>query len=307
MRHVRIGLCLSLTLALAAPGLARADEEAALIAEGISLRKRARDTEALAAFARAFALAKSPCARMHMALAEEALGRWVDAAAHLEEALAARQTPCVQRNLAMLEGRRPILAEHLGALEVQGGVAGAEVRLNDRVLGTLPMPRPAVVATGTGVLEVRAPGRPPVRRDVTIEARRLRREWIELAAGAPPLGAERATAPRGWMRKGAWVTGGGAAAALALAGVAAIVRQRAMADWNDDGRCLAGGRTRLEGCKGALDEANAAGSLTNASLVAAGIFAAATAGLLALEPRERRVACGGGPGALGLACVVRWK
>ena len=299
--------CLALAVVLAAPAVVHAEDEATFIAEGIALRKQARDAEALAAFSRAYAVSRSPCARMHMALAEEALGRWVDAWVHLEEALSARQAACVQRNLAMLESRQPILADHLGALEVQGGVAGAEVRLNDRVLGTLPMPRPAVVATGSGVLEVRAPGRPPVRRDVTIEARRLRREWIELAAAVPTLGVPSPPATHGWMRKAAWVSGGGAAAAALLAGVAALAWQRAMGDWNDDGRCLAGGRTRLQNCQGALDEANTAGSVTNGSLVAAGILAAATAALLALEPRERRVACGGGPGALGLACTVRWK
>src|SRR5262245_7061850 len=64
-------------------------EVEALIKSGVSLREQGKDEAALREFQRAHELSRAPRALAQIALAEQALGRWIDAEAHLEEALTA--------------------------------------------------------------------------------------------------------------------------------------------------------------------------------------------------------------------------
>lgn len=66
----------------------RAQSAETLIDEGVQLREQGRDAGALERFQRAYAESRSARALAQVALAEQALGRWVDANAHLTEALA---------------------------------------------------------------------------------------------------------------------------------------------------------------------------------------------------------------------------
>jgi hypothetical protein len=226
---------------IAAAGPARAatdaQESERLISEGVALRQAAKDTEALAAFARAFELSHDPKARAQMALAEQALGQWVPAEAHLEEALAA-DSPWIAKHRTDLSGALVDIQSHLGTLEVLGGTSGAEVQVNGQVVGRMPLAKPLRVPAGTLALEVTAPGFIPVARNVTVSAGGLARETVALARdeawrapaaapsepaaaapAAPVVVASPAPPPaseRNWRRPAAWATAGGAAAALAL-------------------------------------------------------------------------------------------
>jgi tetratricopeptide (TPR) repeat protein len=99
LRPILRALIAALLLSSSTPGRADARADAtSLIRRGVELRKEHRNDEALAAFAQAFALAPSPAAQAQRALAEQALGRWLDAEKDLEAALASEDDRWIEKN-----------------------------------------------------------------------------------------------------------------------------------------------------------------------------------------------------------------
>jgi len=165
-----------------APGVTEVGESDALILEGLKLREQGKDAEALAVFVRAQELAPTPRALAQRALAEQALGQWAQAEAHLREALAATDDPWITRHRQALDGALAVIGDHLGYLQVNGGVTGAELRLDGQLAGTLPLAAPLRVVVGRPLLEVALVGYYPVRREITIKAGSLSTEIVELVA-----------------------------------------------------------------------------------------------------------------------------
>jgi hypothetical protein len=162
-----------LSIAIARPALAEpvgvpADPDA-LLKEGIALRRAGRDREALEVFRRAYAVAPSPHALAQVALAEQAIGAWVDAEADLSRALAAADDSWIATHRELLEGGLGTIRAHLGWLDVAADVAGAELWVNDARAGTLPLARPVRIEAGSVAFEVRASGYAPVRRSTSVE------------------------------------------------------------------------------------------------------------------------------------------
>ena len=128
-----------------------------------------------------------------MALAEAALGRWIEADEHFGETLANGGDPWIERNRRGLEAVRAQVAEHIGYLELRGGVQGAEVLLDGRPAGTMPLGAPLRAVAGTASVTVRAPGYLPITRSTVITAGQLVRESFEMirepevAPAAPPV------------------------------------------------------------------------------------------------------------------------
>jgi tetratricopeptide (TPR) repeat protein len=316
---------------LAAPALASAqpaptatqspaDDPEALLQRGVDLRETGRDEEALALFEQAWQRSQSPRARAQVALAEQALGRWVDAEAHLSEALAAQRDPWIRRNRAALEGALRVIQQRLGSLEVRGGVPGARVELNGRPVGTLPLPELVRVVAGSVTLRVSAEGYYPVTREVVVAAGGTVRESVEMQREPPRTTATVAptvvtvtrlvpTPTRAQRSLGvAAVTLGGAT--LVGAAVATALSLRAASRWNDDARCLSTpGETRYARCGDHYDEAlttrtlGLAGFVSGAMLTALGV-ALLTTGRGTAPATARAFRCGAGPGVVGLACGV---
>ncbi|MBK8695071.1 MAG: hypothetical protein IPN17_23025 [Deltaproteobacteria bacterium] len=71
---------------------------------GVELRRAHRDEEALAHFTRAYGQTRSPVAQAQMGLAEQALGRWVEAEEHVRRSLEAATDPWILRNREALRG-----------------------------------------------------------------------------------------------------------------------------------------------------------------------------------------------------------
>ncbi len=163
------------------------DEEAAL-RRGFELREKGSDEAALAEFQRAYDLKKGARARAQMALAEQALGRWIDAEAHLAEALQRTGDPWIVRNRTLLDQALGEIRQHIGSLELSGGTPGAEVRVNGRVAGKMPLGRPLRVEAGSVSLEVRSAGFLPVIRTINVPANGLAREPITLVAAGGAAG-----------------------------------------------------------------------------------------------------------------------
>jgi hypothetical protein len=184
-RAATLGLALlACLLSATSPGLAADPAEDELNRQGVEARKREDDAAALEYFRKAYALHHSPRAAAQMGLAEIALGRWADAETHLQEALASPNDPWIQKNQQVLRSSLERVQDQFGTLQILGSPAGAQVVVEGRVVGELPMRKGARVRTGECRFEVRAAGHSNVVRTVTIEAGVPRRETVELSLSA---------------------------------------------------------------------------------------------------------------------------
>ncbi len=233
-----VALCGSL-VGFHARAQAQARDAEALIDAGLERRARREDEAALALFQEAHALSPTARSLAQVGLAEQALGRWIDAEAHLTPALDAAD-PWIERNRAALRGAVEAVRAHLASVEVSVNVPGASVRINGHDVGSHPLPRPVRVVAGTVALEVRAEGYLAIVRAAHVDAGGLARERFELVrlpapvtvqSPAPPAVAPRVLAPVAPARAisplrsplmlggGALlVVGGATAVALALTG-----------------------------------------------------------------------------------------
>lgn len=157
----------------------------AILRRGVELRQQGRDEAALQEFQRAYQLAQEPRVVAQVALAEQALGHWVDASVHIDAALSSSADQWIQRNRISLERARQEIERHVGRLQVTGGVIGAEVFVNGERTAVLPMAAVPVLA-GLGTLEVRLNGFQAVRRPLQITTGSTTQVRVALVASALP-------------------------------------------------------------------------------------------------------------------------
>jgi hypothetical protein len=187
-RRATMGLALLVSFAFTL-SIAHAEDPAeALTKQGIELRRGRRDAEALGAFRQAYRLAPAPRILAQIALAEQALGLWVDAERDLVQALQSAKDPWVARHEEALDSGLSAIRAHLASLEVTANVAGAELLVNGERAGSLPSSAPLRVVAGSLVIEVRALGYAPMRRQTSAEPGGSVREAVELVPLAPETG-----------------------------------------------------------------------------------------------------------------------
>ena len=321
----------------AGPARAADNQDEAVLRRGLELREKGNDEAALAEFQRAYELRQSGRARAQMALAEQALGRWIDAEAHLSEALQRNREPWISRNTALLEQAMGEIREHLGSMELSGGQPGAEVRVNGRVVGNLPLGGPVRVEAGSVAVEVRAAGYLPVVRTIVVPAQGLARQPIVMVAvsvttDAAP--AERALPPpivdkpddgdkprkRKHKSSGAKT---GAGIVVGIAGLGALgtgigfhlLRESRANQFNRDLCSSTNGTVSgKEGCQSQYDSIQMARNVAIAGYVAAPILLGISAYLLFsgdssdsddAATHTRRLACAPALGP-GLTCAARF-
>lgn len=324
-RSALLAFGVSFVLTRAANAQTSTDESA--YGQGAALRTQHRDAEALELFQRLHATTGQPRALAQMALAEGALGHWVDAETHLSAALAVSADPWVQRNRAALVSAQRTIAEHLGSLDVRSPTPGAELWLQGRRVAALPLAQAARVVAGTVAFEVRAAGHVTVQRVAAVAAGGLARETVELVpeaapARAPVVTASVATAPASpsvvappterarpgsTQRTLAWVSAGVAGVAVVGGAVALALRSSEVDEYNADSRCPGiESPTQPPPCLSRVNTASTLRALGITGFVAGGVFGVASVVLFVTAPSERRertgLACGLGPGDLGVAC-----
>ncbi len=291
----------------------------ALMDQGVRLRSEGRDEDALTAFRRAWDLAHTPEALAQIALAEQALGRWVEAARDLATARESAADPWIARHRDHLVEAGTEIARHVGRVEVRSRSPGARLHVNGVDQGALPLAAPLRMAIGTQSFEVTAPGHIALGRLVDVRPGDDLLEEFDLAPMpatptviAPPPGAPRTprAAPSGW------VTASFAAAGAMLVGgaVALAWREVAAADFNAEGQSLCmvdpGDAGRVYGgatCESLASDRGTANALMITGFVAAGAFAATGVALLVARPSARSLAglrCAPGPGSL--VCALRF-
>ncbi len=292
------------------------------VERGLAARTQGDDAAATQHFEAALALERTPRILAQLALAEQALGRWIDAEAHLVEAMAA-DDPWIVDHRAVLDGALATIREHLGRLIVTANVEGATVRVNGRDAGALPMAEPVSVEIGTAVVDVTAPGHVAVQRQEEIAAGQLSRVRVTLvpragAASPDPLTSDPVSpdpvspdpvAPDPDPTPAPAVDGGGPPAFLILGGVSAAltvaalvttfvalaVREDNVLVWNDGARCPPFPDGRLVACPDVYASWRSAEDWAIAGAVASGVFAALTATFFGLAATE-----GGGEPAAAL-------
>jgi hypothetical protein len=189
---MRWGACLSAVVILAVAAGAHAQpppDPDALDQHGIALRRQRRDAEALEEFRRSYALRPTPRTLAQIGFAEQALGRWVEAAEDLRVALQAPADPWIERNREILLAGLADVEQHLGRIDIETNVPGAELWVNGSRAATLPLAEPLRVEAGSIVIEVRADGYARARRMTSVEPGGSAREIIPLVplAQSPPL------------------------------------------------------------------------------------------------------------------------
>jgi len=167
--------------AWAEDGQAQAEK---LIRHGVELRRRHDDEAAVREFQKAYDLVRSPRAAAQLGLAEQALGRWEDAERHVDEALRTPTDAWVAKNRATLEESLGTIQAHLGRVEVIGDPAGAEVSVNGRSVGKLPLD-PVKVSAGQVDVEMHASGYVAAQRTLSIVGGQYQRVVIHLAKEGP--------------------------------------------------------------------------------------------------------------------------
>lgn len=326
-RRTAAALC-ALTLLSAVPAAAQETSSLeTLIQEGIRLRREGEDEKALEVFRQAERLQPTSVrVLLHLATAAQAAGHWVDADTYIQRVFEYRDDPYYRRYQSDIGMVEQIIASRVGRFQVVGSPAGAEVRLDGRVVGHVPMEAPHRLEAGNYQFEVVSPGYYALRRSQRIPGGVLTREVVELGKEVP-LGAATAPADEGADASGSWwhqpwvgwtLASAGAASAV-TAGVAFAVRERQASQWNDDSRCVvAGGGTREQQCGGDYGDARLAERIGITASVGAVLFGgAAVAHFLTAGDRSEDSAAGARsasagfratctPGWLGVACEGRF-
>jgi tetratricopeptide (TPR) repeat protein len=233
-----------------------ADGSEALIREGLALRRNGDDEGALAKFNAALGIRRSGRALAQIALAEQAIGHWVESESHLKEALNLRDEAWIAKNRPLLETSLKEISSHLGALELTANVAGAVIKVNGVFRGRLPLPEPMRVPSGTVTVELEAEGYFPLARSVVLSSGGRAREAFTMvsASQSPPVSlpsfvppsppfqtpmvsdsstsehASESQPTSSWQRPTAYVALLGSAALLVYGGVAHWQREKIVRD-----------------------------------------------------------------------------
>lgn len=310
--------------AVAAPDAKTGEEEAEessevieLIERGITLRRAGDDTRALEMFRQAERLApESTRVQVHLAATYQALGNWESADRYLSLAIRDPEDAYVKKHQAVLAAARRTIDGHIGTLQLSGGPPGAEIKLNGRVIGALPIEDTVRLEAGIYTLEARLPGHYPVTRSIALAGGTLVRESIALtpvAGGSEqPAAVSEPRADAVPSRRSNWLTW--TFAGLAVAGGVGTVaawatRERHVENWNDDGQCLRPGQTRGEVCAGEREDGDRAETWMWVAGAATGAFTVASVvsfWVNADEGQESTATVGCGVGFAQLSCSGRF-
>lgn len=111
----------------------------------------------------------------------------MEAEAALGRALEALDDPWVAEQRPLLTAQRALARSRVGRLVVEGGVAGAEVAVEGRARGTLPLDGPLRLPVGLARLSVRAVGYQTFARRVMVQPNGETRVLVTLAPAGRTL------------------------------------------------------------------------------------------------------------------------
>jgi hypothetical protein len=333
---VLISVLAGLVVTTAVHAQTASEEAEALIRQANELRREKRDAAAFPLLQKAHAIASTPRTAAQLGMVEINLGYWLNAERHLSEALAAPRDPWIYQHRDKLAASLATAKAAIGEIGVSGEPAGAEVWVNGRLEGRLPLEKRIRAGEGPVQVELRAAGHATDRRNLTVTGGQSVDVVFRLVSASSPEPAITPPAPAadssvaasapasggGWMRPAAWTTSAGAAGALGVA-LWQTLRWRDAKNEFEDHRGVAGSRLAGERDCGA-DEANHGGpgcdeiygrlqTAQRWSIVGyagAAALGAAAITLFVLDgrrsDRESRLSasCGPSPGLRGGLCTI---
>lgn len=313
-----------LALSIAAAPNADADK---LIKQGVELRKKRKDAEALELFKKAHALEATPRALAQIALAEQALASWVDAELNLKNALADADDPWIKSNLVPLKKALGEIDEHLATVTIRGVPEGAEIKIGAQAPVVAPIFHSlraecgspvSIAATATGYLPQTKLVTLVCRKEELVELAMEKTKALELEATMPepsPIEVTQPLTPEAHtsLSTFGYVAAGGALVGLGSGAALLLVRESHAKKYNDDAMCLPpNGLTRDQNCGGERDAAENAQLFSIVAFAAGGVLGGAAVALFVLDEDEpssgtpktaMRVVCGPMGGGAGLACT----
>lgn len=153
LRTLTLALLLTTTRAAAGP----CDEVASTVRQTNELRRRGAHDEAVTRLNALYRTCHAPRVLAQIGLAEHGRGRWLDAWRALHDALRHRDDPWIAAHAAVLVGAVTAVRAHLADVSPRCSVAGAQLTVDGRAVGSLPLASPLVVAAGRHVLRLTAP------------------------------------------------------------------------------------------------------------------------------------------------------
>lgn len=331
------------TGSLAVTAVCAAEEsDDAVIARGVALRKEGDDQAARDLFMKVYERSHTARAAGQLGLAEQALGRWEEAESHLREALRSPNDPWVKKNHDALSRDMLLIKGHIARVEIVGEPEGAEVLINGRTVGKLPLSGPISTSAGSVDVEARAPGYQHEMRTLTLTGGQYQRLVMRLqkdepartamATPVPPASVvtpptetpSPAVAPAPAAKPSAdeqpgpirpiakWTALGLAGAGLAVGITSTVVRSSKLDSFKsaNGGGCVEmGGRAvdadgnPVPACQGFLDSYKSMRTWQIVGFVSAGVFAATWLALFLTEPSGAAEPHGGVARAHSFVCA----
>ncbi len=274
-----------------------------LIEEGVRQREAGDDAQALEMFRRAHRLHPSAESLAQQALAEQALGLWLEAHAHLAEALDERH-PFIARHGQALRSSLAEIELHLGRVEIQANVDAVRVTIDDHDIGVTPFAEPLPAIAGSSVLVASAPGYYEVSRRIRVDVGGLTRVRLAMtplpSVVGPPAEVDEVSP---WASYSFFV----AASGVTLGAFGWVYREVNVARYNDDERCLRADRPRSEVCSDERSAFRAGELIAVAGISAGAVFGALGVGFWLTSPQQpeaNSLACG--VGLAGVLCTHRF-
>jgi tetratricopeptide (TPR) repeat protein len=160
---------------------------------GVALYVEADYHGALVEFTRAYTLAPNGTVLFNVGETQYQLRDYAAALATFQEYLV--EAPANDAHRALAEANVKELRTRVGRLRIVTVPAGAEISIDDRVIGQTPFEKPIVVGIGQLSVKATMPGRSPVVRSVDVAAEDDVPVTIELAALAPVAKSESSSQP----------------------------------------------------------------------------------------------------------------
>ena len=307
-----------------AAALATEESDDAVIARGVALRKEGDDQAARDLFMKVYERSHTARAAGQLGLAEQALGRWEEAEAHLREALRSPNDSWVKKNHDALSRDMLLIKAHIARVEIVGDPEGAEILVNGRTVGKLPLSGPISTSAGSVDIEARAPGYQHEMRTLTLTGGQYQRLVMRLQkdepapsatatpvspssivaapppetpsspATTPPLGAKASDDQPSLIRPVAkWTALGLAGAGLAVGITSSVVRANKLDSFKsangggcveNNGRAVDADGNPVAACQSLLDSYKSMRTWQIVGFVSAGVFAATWLALFLTEP-----------------------
>jgi hypothetical protein len=178
-----------LEVRLREPSMPPEQRAAALVDEGMALQAAGSLQPALDKYKEAQTIHPTARAQAQMGLTQETLGDLGAAERDLAQALGMRKEPWIKENRRRLQAALRRVKQRLATLDIQGSPAGAEVIVNARSQGTLPLPTAVRVAGGTITVQAKKEGYADFEQVLDLPARGKRVIRIDMAQAPVPIAA----------------------------------------------------------------------------------------------------------------------